>query len=329
MVDVTYFHKEGERWVCDVCPVHCKLKEGQAGVCRGRAVKDGVLVATNYGQVVTAHMDPIEKKPLYHVAPGETIWSVGPNGCNMLCRWCQNCEISQNSVHTDYVAPQDLAQLARKRGSVGLAYTYTEPLIWFEYLLDVMPLVHEEGGINVLVSNGYIEKEPLEDLLPHVDAVNIDLKFIDADLYKKHSGAQLEYIQHTIQRLHEAGVHVELTHLVVTGLADNEDHFTRLTEWIVGVDRTIPLHISRYSPRHKWQKPPTTEDFLVWAYEEARSRLDHVYLGNILVPRAADTTCPNCGALVIGRQGYGIDTRGLDGLRCANCGHGLPILQVG
>ncbi len=326
MVEVPYYHRKGDRIVCDICPVHCKLHEGQVGVCGGREVNDNVLVASNYGRVVAMHMDPIEKKPLYHVAPGKTILSVGPNGCNMNCRWCQNCDISQGRVRTEYVTPEAMAGMACNRGSVGIAYTYTEPLIWFEYLRDTMPLVRKAGGINVLVTNGYIEKEPLEELLPWIDAANIDLKFSEAGLYKKYSGAHMEAVLHTITRMHEAGVHVELTHLVVTGLVDNEDHFSRLVNWVAELDSSIPLHISRYGPRYQWEKPPTSEAFLQFAYSHAKKKLDYVYVGNIYLAGTSDTFCPNCGATFIERSGYQVRIDELDGNCCKRCGNEIPVM---
>ena len=329
VVTVPYSHTEGERIVCDICPVHCKLAEGQAGICRGRAVIDGQLVATNYGRIVSFNLDPIEKKPLYHFLPGSQIASAGPNGCNLRCKWCQNCEISQFDAPTRFVPPETLAERAMGHGSVGLAYTYAEPMIWFETIRDTAPLVRERGGVNVLVTNGYIEEEPLEELLPLIDAANVDLKFADPRLYQTGSGARLDVVQRTIERLVKAGVHVEITHLLVTGMSDNEQGVKQISEWIASIDKDIPLHLSRYFPRHLAKEPPTLLEFMERAWDLARNSLRYVYLGNISSGQGADTICPSCGATAVRRSGWSVDTSGLrsDG-SCASCGRALPIRQV-
>ncbi len=227
-MEAACYHQEKDRFICDICPVHCSLSEGQVSVCQGRQVVDGKLQAINYGQVVALHLDPIEKKPLYHVMPGSEILSVGANGCNLHCQWCQNCEISQGTVVTRFMAPEEIAQAGVRSPSVGIAYTYTEPFIWYETLRDTIPLVHALGGINVLVTNGFVEKEPLEALLPYIDAANVDLKFLDDELYKKYTGGRLPTVQHTIARMVESGVHVEITHLMVSGLVEPLEHIRKL-----------------------------------------------------------------------------------------------------
>ncbi len=326
VIKVPFYSQDKERTICEICPVKCKLREGQTGLCQGRTVENGQLIATNYGETVALHLDPIEKKPLYHVAPGKVIWSAGPNGCNLTCSWCQNCEISQSKASTRYYPPETLAEHAMTNGSIGLSYTYTEPLIWYEYLLDIMPLVKQYGGLNVLVTNGYIEEKPLEKLLPLVDAANIDLKFIEPELYRKHSNADLEAIKRTIATMYNSGIHLELTHLVVTGLADNMDHFRKLVEWITDIDRDIPLHISRYSPRFKWGQPPTEPGFIRQVYEKAKEILSYVYIGNMMTSNGADTLCPGCGSVVIQRSGYSVNVSGLIGNTCGVCGRKLNFI---
>lgn len=324
--EVKYQSRKGDRIVCEVCPVRCTLSEGQTGVCRGRGVRDGKLVALNYGRVVSIHVDPIEKKPLYHFLPGNRITSAGPNGCNLHCRWCQNCEISQFTAPTWDVPPKRLAERAMSQGSVGLAYTYAEPMIWFETIMDTAPLVRERGGVNVFVTNGYVEEAPLEDLLPWIDAANVDLKFSDPALYKKGTGAKLEVVQRTIRRMIEAGVHVELTHLLVTGMADNEGQVRDLVQWIASINRKIPLHLSRYFPRHLATEPETLASFMERAYEIARESLRYVYLGNIAAHGRSDTICHRCGNMAVRRGLGGIETSGVtpEG-RCVSCGANLRI----
>ncbi|MDP8208911.1 MAG: AmmeMemoRadiSam system radical SAM enzyme [Candidatus Electryonea clarkiae] len=327
LIEVPFVREHKSRLICEICPVLCKLGEGQVGLCRGRKVIDGKMIATNYGETVALHLDPIEKKPLYHVTPGKPIWSVGPNGCNLQCKWCQNCEISQFDAPTQYYSPQILAQHAMTNGSVGLAYTYTEPLIWYEYLLDIMPEVKHLGGLNVLVTNGYVEEAPLRNLIPSMDAANVDLKFIDPELYRKYAGGNLETIQRTIRIMHSEGVHVELTHLIVTGLSDNLDHIKELVDWIAGVDIDIPLHLSRYSPRHRWDKEATSINFLFEAYRAAKKSLSFVYLGNIISEEGQHTFCPDCGKLVLERKWGSVKLNSFQDGKCSNCGRDLNLLE--
>ncbi|MCB2197973.1 AmmeMemoRadiSam system radical SAM enzyme [bacterium] len=325
-VPVPYFSDRGERIVCEVCPVHCALREGEEGVCRGRKVVNGVLVATNYGQVVAEHIDPVEKKPLYHFFPGSTVYSVGPNGCNFHCRWCQNCEISQGSVPTYSLLPDQLAERAVQHSSIGMAYTYTEPLIWYETLRDTMPLVHEVGGKNIIVSNGYIEEAPLQDLLRFIDAANIDLKSLDRSRHMKQTGGDVAVVQHTIQQLLDAGIHLEITHLLVTDFADKAESVDSIASWIASLDRRIPLHLSRYYPRHKASSPATSLEFLEQAWSIASNHLDFVYIGNANLKVGADTVCPSCGETAIRRSGYAAEILFDPGAGCCpSCGADLNV----
>lgn len=319
--------KEGNRWVCRLCPVHCKMREGDRGICRGREIIDDVPYAVNYGEVVALHIDPIEKKPLYHVKPGQLILSAGPNGCNLHCKWCQNYEISQADASTTYVAPEAMADKMVSSGSIGLAYTYTEPLIWFEYILDTAKEVHDRGGINVLVTNGYIEKEPLTELIPFIDAANVDLKSIDDQALKKSAGASVDPVLRSIQMMVDGGVHVEVTHLVVTGFNDSFEHFDELLSKIKGINRHIPLHLSRYFPQNRWNEPPSDTLLLYEFYRKAENELDFVYLGNMASKEGNHTYCPNCQSLLIERSGYRTVIRALsrDG-KCKICGEQLAFL---
>lgn len=326
VVDVPYAHRKGERIVCDICPVHCALREGDVGICRGRKVEGGRLIATNYCQVAASHRDPIEKKPLYHFLPGSEIWSVGPNGCNFRCVWCQNCDISQFGVPTRYVAPETMRDEAVSKGSVGIAYTYSEPLIWFETIRDVAPLVKKAGGANVLVTNGYISPEPLEELLPWIDAANVDLKSLDEAVYRRMIGGKRDAVLATIDRLLDAGVHVELTHLLVTDVADREESIERVAAWIAERGKHIPLHISRYFPHHRSTQPPTSPEFMERAWRIASNHLDFVYLGNIAGSLGRDTHCPSCGAVCVHRSGYRTSADGVNrNGACAACGADLNI----
>ncbi|MBZ0263462.1 AmmeMemoRadiSam system radical SAM enzyme [bacterium] len=328
MISTPYYSRHSDKIICEICPIQCKLSEGQVGLCLGREVIDGELITTNYGQLVALHLDPIEKKPLYHFKPGSEILSTGPNGCNLRCKWCQNCDISQLKANTHYYDPEHLIDQIESPNTIGIAYTYTEPLMWYEYLRDVMPLVHKIGKVNVLVSNGYISPKPLEDLVPYIDAANIDLKFIDENLYRKYAGCELGVIKKNIERMVEAGIHVELTHLLVSGLADNPVHTSRLAKWIASLDTSIPLHLSRYFPSHKWNNPATSISTLEACYQAAREHLTHVYMGNIQMQDGKDTHCSSCGEILIERSSYHTTLHQLDESgNCKKCGATSTIIM--
>lgn len=326
LVEVPYQHREGARIRCDICPVRCKLDEGGIGTCGGRQVINGRLIAVNYGQVCSLHLDPIEKKPLYHFYPGSEILSVGPNGCNLNCAWCQNWQISQNIAPTRTVLPDELADMVDALDGIGIAYTYAEPLIWYEYILDAGRLLRERGLVNVFVSNGYVNAEPLRDLLSIADAFNIDLKSDDDACYRHHCGGRLEDVQRTIRMVRDAGKHLEITHLIVTGVGDDIGQIERLVGWIAAVDRAIPLHLTRYFPSNRYDEPPTDIGLMQDAYAAARAQLDYVYLGNVPTSAGQDSFCPVCGALLIKRRGYGVDVVGLDRDSCRKCGRKQPII---
>ncbi|SYZ73650.1 conserved hypothetical protein [Candidatus Zixiibacteriota bacterium] len=322
IVKAAHYEKLDENKVrCHLCPADCILSEGKIGICGSRFNRGGKLVTDNFGELVTACYDPIEKKPLYHFYPGSVIFSTGANGCNFSCDNCQNWEISQTKVPTHYVAPQQLVELAKKDRSIGIAYTYTEPLIWFEYILQSGRLIKEAGLKNVLVSNGYINPEPLEELLPLIDAANIDLKGMKPRFYRTVCKGKLEPVLNNIRRFYEAGVHLELTNLVIPGLNDEDSDFETLTDFIFEISSAIPLHFSAYYPTFKMRNPPTPPETLMRAREIALRKLQYVYLGNVRVPEGSDTFCPNCRACLIKREGYSTVVVGLTGGKCDKCGY--------
>ncbi len=280
------------------------------------------MVATGYGMLVSAANDPIEKKPLYHFLPGSRILSIGCNGCNLSCSFCQNWEISQQDVPGRYISPQELAVLGAADGSRGVAFTYSEPLIWFEYIVDSARLLREKGLKVVLVTNGVINPEPLEKLLPLVDAMNVDLKAINPQFYQGYCGGDfLETVKHTITTAFRNGVHVEVTNLLIPGCNDNPEEVERLVQWLAGVSPEIPLHISRFFPCYKMKHlDPTPENSLYQAFSIARKLLSFVYLGNLRDEEAQTTCCPNCGEALVKRGAFfGVRENRLQDGRCPSC----------
>lgn len=327
-IKAAYWTKlEGNKVKCTLCPADCLLTDGKIGICGSRFNKGGKLMTDNFGQLVSVCYDPIEKKPLYHFYPGATIFSTGANGCNFNCDNCQNWEISQTKVPTRFVSPEDLVELAAKNRSIGVAYTYTEPLIWFEYIKHVGRLIKETGLKNILVTNGYINPKPLEELLPLIDAANIDLKGMKAKFYKKVCKGRLEPVLDNIKRFFEAGVKIEITNLVITEMNDSREDFEELTDFVASVSPQIPLHFSAYYPTYKMQISPTPIDSLLTAYEIASKKLDFVYLGNVNLPDKSNTFCPSCRTLLISRSGYRTEIGNLERGKCTTCGCETGIVQ--
>lgn len=333
MREALYYEKlDDGRVRCTLCPVGCVMADGKLGKCfRGKNV-GGTFYSINYGHLASVAIDPIEKKPLYHFHPGAEILSTGPNGCNMNCRFCQNWEISQSRIATQEMTPEELAQLSGRHGSIGIAYTYTEPLVWFEYLMDCGRLVKAAGRVNVLVTNGYINEAPLRELLPLIDAMNVDLKAMDAEYYRKVCRGGLEPVLRTIRLAKESGVHVELTNLIVPSVNDSDEQLDRLISWVAELDENTPMHFSAYFPRYKLDLPATPIDTLKRIHETAKKRLKYVYVGNAYIPGAGDTYCPACGNRLISRRGYSTKISGLRGNACKRCGtrisHGLHGLST-
>lgn len=280
-------NKEAEavRVTCSVCPHNCKLKEGQLGFCQGRICKDGKVICENYGKVTSIALDPIEKKPLYHYFPGSKILSVGSYGCNLRCPFCQNHDISMvNRVEATYgeITCESLVEKAyelKSRGNIGIAYTYNEPLISYEFVKDCGELANKRGLKNVVVSNGYICEEPLLNLLPLIDAFNIDLKGFTQHFYEKLKG-DLETVKNTI-KIAAKHCHVEVTTLIIPGENDSEEEIYALSSWLSDINPEIPLHISRFFPRWKMTDKDSTPVKTVYRLAEtARKNLKYVYEGN-------------------------------------------------
>lgn len=271
--------------ICNICPHKCVLSEGQYGFCNARICREGKVISDNYGRITAMAMDPIEKKPLYHFYPGSRILSVGSYGCNLRCPFCQNCDISMvkgTEIDYTYITVEALVQQAcdyRIRGNIGIAYTYNEPLIGYEFVKDCSILAKKSGLKNVLVTNGFICEEPLRELLPLIDAFNIDLKSYSKEFYNKIAGS-LDTVKNTIAIAAEQ-CHVEVTTLIIPGDNDREEEMDELSSWISNINPDIPLHISRFFPRWKMQDKEATPIMTIYKLAEiARRKLKYVYEGN-------------------------------------------------
>ena len=303
--EALYYKKlKDHRVRCLLCPHQCGIPDEETGKCGVRENRGGRLLTHSYGRTVTINVDPIEKKPLYHFMPGSMILSIGPNGCTFSCQNCQNWNISQEPAQTTYIGPDELVAMAARGGSIGVAFTYTEPLLWFEYLKDVAPMLRKSGLKSVLVTNGFLNDEPARELAPLIDGFNVDLKSIRDDFYRTWCDGRVEPVKRFIE-IASSVSHVEVTNLIIPGLNDSPGDLGDLVEWLSGVSREIPIHFSRFFPQYRMNdRPPTPQKTLEMAYETAKKKLDYVYLGNIFVEGTEDTYCPECGAVVVRRAGY-------------------------
>ncbi len=328
MREASYYNKLNDRNIeCYLCPHNCKISEGRRGICGVRKNFNGTLISEVYGLPVAIHTDPIEKKPLYHFYPGRQILSIGTVGCNMSCFYCQNCNISQATVDNfgkvREVGVSELVHLAdATTTNIGVAFTYNEPTIFFEYMFDIAKETKRLKMKNIVVTNGFISESPLKDLMPYIDAFNVDLKAFSDEFYKVYTRSRLNPVLDSIKMIADAGVHLEITNLVIPNLNDDPDDFEKLTEWIASnTGQDTPLHLSRYYPRYKAKEPETSVSILKAFKEIAGKHLNYVYLGNVQDPYAANTYCKNCHETVIERLGYYTSTGGLTSEgNCIHCG---------
>ena len=313
---------------CELCPKLCVIRPGQSGECRVRINIDGVLRTVVYGYPCSTNIDPVEKKPLFHFLPGSRILSVATVGCNLHCKNCQNWEISQanpedETFSADFCSPERLVALSKEYRCPSLAYTYTDPVVYYEYTYDSAKLAREAGIRNVLVTAGYINELPWKKLLEYTDAANIDLKGITEDFYREVCSATLKPVQTALILTRAAGVHLEVTNLVIPTLNDKPEEIRELSRWMkanLGAD--TPLHFSGFYPRYQMRNlPPTPLKTLEMARRIALSEgINYVYIGNVASREGQNTYCPGCRKLLIERSGYTIlQNRLKDGL-CPDCG---------
>jgi len=310
---------------CQLCPHYCKLKSGRTGICGVRKNTGRQIELTTYGIISGIATDPIEKKPLYHFFPGYKILSIGSYGCNMKCDFCQNFHISQNIKSTDSpgITPGTLANEAkRNEHNIGIAFTYNEPVIWFEYIRDVSEAVKKTGLYTVMVSNGFVNSKALSEMTGFIDAFNIDLKAFNNNFYRKLTGSDIEPVKSSLKQIALSGRHLEITTLIIPDENDSEKDMEQQVEWIAGeLGKDVPLHLSKYFPTYKRENPATSEEKLMRLYEIASSSLDYVYIGNNLSDTGKDTNCPGCGECVTTRSGYTTRLLNLDNHgKCSKCG---------
>jgi len=329
LTKASYYKEIGEKKVqCLLCPQNCIMGENKTGLCKVRKNINGDLYAENYGVVAARNIDPIEKKPLYHYHPGENIVSIGTVGCNMHCLFCQNCEISQVGIseayYAKYVEPEAIVkEAAGIENNIGIAFTYNEPGIWFEYIRDVAILVRKKGLKNVMVSNGYINEIPRREIIELMDAFNIDLKGFSEDFYETQTFSSLAPVLDTIREISLTGKHLEITNLVVPLLNDEPELFEEMVKWIATeTGKNTVLHLSKYFPRYKKTLPETPATTLEQFYYIARKHLNYIYLGNLHnASIGRNTHCHNCKHTAIKRNGYNTEIINLTSVgKCNNCG---------
>lgn len=313
------------RVVCGICPNRCVLSPGDRSICRSKVNLGGTLYSLAYGNPCSVNLDPIEKKPLFHFRPRIKAFSLAAAGCNFRCLNCQNWEISQvrpEDVRFYELFPAEAVMAAKQAGAESIAYTYSEPITYIEYMMDTARLAREAGIFNLLISNGYINRKPLLDLCGVLDGANINLKAMDDEVYRKLNGGRLQPVLDTFKTLHERGIHFEMTNLVVPGYVDDEDMVKRMCAWILAsVGPDYPLHFLRFFPKYKLDRlPPTPISTLTRFRELAMTEgVRYVYVGNVPGHEGNNTYCHHCGSLLIERRGYSIPVYALDGNRCNTC----------
>jgi pyruvate formate lyase activating enzyme len=332
MKEAILYEGVGDRLRCLVCNRRCLIPEGGRGYCLTRENRDGRVYSLTYGEVSSAAVDPIEKKPLFHFHPGTLVYSLGSVGCNFRCRYCQNWSISQARIDgfpTRYMSPEEAVENALNASCRSIAWTYNEPTMWLEYTIDSAELARAEGLATVYVTNGYMSREALDIIGPLLDAANVDLKGMSESFYRELCDAKPEPVLENIIRMHDMGIHLEVTNLLIPGYNDSDDDIMALINFMVSeVGAEVPLHFTRFFPHYRMQDvPPTGADRLMRARDLAlEAGMRYVYVGNLPGTDAENTYCSSCGELVVRRDGYITETPGLADGRCRSCGSEIDIV---
>jgi len=322
------------RIICEACHQHCKLQEGEYGICGVRKVEEGELRLLTYGVAAAANVDPVEKKPMFNFLPGTKVFSVGTVGCNFACTFCQNADISQypkehnHKIFGQNLPPAKIVEMAKAYGCQSIAYTYNEPVVFFEYTYDTAKLAHEAGLKNIYVTSGFETHKAIDMLFPYLDGMNIDIKGYTDDFYKEICGARLKPVLDTLRYTHRKGIWIETTTLLIPGQNDSDEEIRNIAKFQVDLDPAIPWHISAFHPTYKMlDVGPTPASTLMRAYEIGKAEgLKHIYVGNIIDKAHGSTFCSSCHELVIERRGYlGEQVVNLldDHGRCPACGYKL------
>lgn len=326
-----YERLSGLKVRCLLCPKQCVVGDRERGFCGVRENRNGTYYTLVYGQCASVNLDPIEKKPFFHFLPGSGAFSIATAGCNFDCKDCQNWEISQARPEQIRDAirllPKDVAAAARRYGASSIAYTYTEPVVFYEYMLDCAQAGHAVGVRSVMVSNGFIRAEPMQKLLPHLDAVKIDLKSVSERFYRDYCVGEVGPVLDTIRLVKQSGKWLEIVYLVVPTLNDSEAEIRKMCEWVrTNVGTQVPLHFSRFYPAYQLKKlPPTPYETMERCWNIARATgLHFVYVGNVPGTPHANTVCPKCGKTAIKRSGYQVLERNLRNGLCRFCGTKIP-----
>ncbi len=335
MHEARLYTSHGTYVQCGLCAHACTIREGQSGICRVRVNRGGVLYSSVYGELVAENVDPIEKKPLFHVLPGSLSYSVSTRGCNFHCLHCQNASISQvEKIHTSVGrqsvsrTPEEVVSAAIANGCKTISYTYVEPTVFFEFAYDCCTLAVKKNIGNVFVSNGYMSAQATQMLAPLLTGINIDIKSFREDFYKKVCGAKLQPVLDTVKRMRDLGVWVEVTTLIIPGMNDSSQELQNIATWLVNVDKNIPWHVTAFYPTYKMLTPPPTP---IATLKRARdigldAGLLYVYEGNVPGRGGENSSCPACGAGLVLRHGFSVmDNRLAHGL-CPECS--LPIAGV-
>jgi len=332
MKEARYYKRfENDRVQCLLCPHYCIIEKDEKGKCGVRRNSSGFLFSDNYKMISSFSFNPIEKKPLYHFYPGQEILSIGSIGCNLDCNFCQNCSISKEPYQTYSRFNLDLEDIieaiSKNKNNIGIAFTYNEPTVWHEYIIDISKSI-DKNHKKVMISNGFINPEPLNELFEHIDAFNIDLKAFSDEFYKNETGSSIEPVKNTLKAIVKAGKHLEITNLIIPGKNDDKELFKEMVLWIkTELGKEIPLHLSKYFPHYKSSIEETSLDIIIELSEIAKTELDNVYIGNVKTPDSQNTYCPNCKAELISRTGYFTVITELEEGKCRNCGHKANIIS--
>lgn len=332
MQEALFYQAESDRQVtCNLCSHRCRIKSGRRGICGVRENRDGTLFSLVYGVLVAENCDPVEKKPLFHFLPGSFSYSISTVGCNFRCLHCQNYNISQfphdndGQITGSKRSPADVVSAAERNGCRSISYTYVEPTIFYEFARDCSVLAHERGMKNIFVSNGYMTPEVTRDIAPLLDAINIDIKAYTDDFYKKVCKARLQPVLDNVRLMHELGVWVEVTTLIIPGWNDSEQELREIARFIKGIDPGMPWHVSAFRPTYKMTDRPITP---VATLKKAREigieeGLHYVFEGNVPGLGGENTFCPSCKAEIITRFGFSISSIKMENGKCPHCGEAI------